>query len=494
VSRITEENAFPWTFDQFQRYEVLRVFIEVFYPGRPITALDVGGLSPDREGKTAWLPLRRVFQGESFALDRLSCRETAFVRGDGVHLPFKDRAFDVVAALDVIEHVAGQDRVAFVDEMGRVAKSAVVISAPFRDEHIERTEAALLEQISRLYGVTHQQLKEHREKGLPDVSDISRALRHRMSSGVDFSYGSLANWLSLQAIKNCFLFQRNSGKIQALLDRWLSSAASISESEFEPPFSRHYWLQTKDIGQEELERGVEVLKKRLKESRSDFCFPEHLSLPREMAEFFRGDRVSAVVVSDSGRNLKECLNHLLTQGLPLDLEVVVWDLGKSGEAEKIVRESYPALKCHRTGREGKVDSALLKVLSNLRGNFFLLISENILLPKDAVGSLYQRLKETSESTLLTPRVVQGKHAYNVWTGGPYSLSRAAAGRMANIFWRLKDRNPAWVYSECLFFRREAALSKTLSNSPLKARNIFLWRKGEDRDRWIYRPEIVVYRK
>jgi hypothetical protein len=495
VSDPQEEKSSPWTFDQFQRYEVLRLFIEIFYPGEQISVLDVGGLSPDREGKSSWLPLRHVFKGKGFSLDRLYCPANAFIQGDGVHLPLKDRSFDVVAALDVIEHVEGQNRMAFVHEMCRVTKASVVISAPFHDENIDRTEDALQKQLTCLYGATHQQLKEHKEKGLPDVSDLTQALRQLLPSGVDFSYGSLSNWLSLQAIKNCFLFKRNSGKIHALLDKWMSSVSSISESEFEPPFSRHYWLFTKDRGQGELEQGVGVIKKRLKESKaSDFYFPEHLSLPQEIAEFFCGDRVSAVVVAETGQNLKECLNHLLTQDFPLDLEVVVWDLEKSREAEKIVLESYPALKYCKTARGGKADNELLKALSNLQGNFLLLISENILLPKDSVHNLYKRLKEMSESTLLTPRVVEGKHAYGVWTGGKYSLSRTAAGRISNIFWRLKKQNPAWVYSECLFFRREASLEKTLSNNPIKKRNIFLWGKPENGDRWIYVPEIVVYKK
>lgn len=495
MSSIQEKNSYPWTFDQFQRYEVLRLFIETFYPAGRISVLDVGGLSPDREGRSSWLPLSRVFKGKGLSLDREYCGEKAFIQGDGVQLPFKDSSFDVVAALDVIEHLEGQKRQALVHEMCRVAKSSVVISAPFRDEQIGRTEDALQGQINRLYGLTHQQLKEHKEKGLPDISEITQALRQRLPAGVDFSYGSLSNWLSLQAVKNCFLFRRNSGKIHALLDQWMASVSSVSESEFKPPFSRHFWLFTKDRGQEELEQGVEVIKQRLKESgASDFDFSEHLSLPQEIAEFFRRDRLSAVVVAESGQHLEECLNHLLTQDFSLDLEVTVWDLGKSREVEKIVLETHPALKYRRADRRGKADNELMKAIASLSGNFLLLISENILLPKDSVQKLYQRLPEMSASTLLTPRIVVGKHAYGVWTGGKYSLSRPAAGRISHVLWRLKKQNPAWIYSECLFFRREAVLEKSLGNNPLKKRNIFFWRSAENRNRWIYAPEIVVYKK
>jgi hypothetical protein len=492
---------FPWTFDQLQRYSVLRELIEVFYPNPPsypeksIRILDIGGRSPDREGSHFWLPVKRVFTGQSFALDINFCNEKGFIQGDGTQLPFRDASFNVVAALDVIEHIPDEKREEFLKEMCRVTKASVVVSAPFHDENIDRTEDALQKQLKCLYGATHEQLKEHKEKGLPDASDITQALRRLLPSGVDFSYGSLSNWLSLQAIKNCFMFKRNSGKIQALLDNWMASVSSISESEFKPPFSRHYWLSTRDMGQEELEKGVEVLKKRLKDKKiNELYFPEHLSLPKEIVEFFCGDRVSALVVAENGQNLKECLNHLLTQDFSLDLEVVVWDLGKSKEAEKIVLENFPALKCWKPDDEGKADNELLKILTKLQGNFLLLLSENTLLPKESVHNLYERLKGTSESTLLAPRAVGGEHAYGVWIGGKYSLFRMAAGRISNIFWRLKKQNPAWIYSECLFFRREALIQKKLSSNHIKKRNIFLWGKAAHSAQWIYAPEIVVYKK
>lgn len=49
---------------------------------------------------------------------------------DGYHLPYDDRAFDVVTCVDVIEHVERYD--AFVDELLRVAKRRVVFGTPNR--------------------------------------------------------------------------------------------------------------------------------------------------------------------------------------------------------------------------------------------------------------------------------------------------------------------------------------------------------------------------
>jgi SAM-dependent methyltransferase len=56
-----------------------------------------------------------------------------FVRADGVHLPFRDQAFDIVHSSAVIEHVGSFTRqCAFVGECSRVARRSVFITTPNR--------------------------------------------------------------------------------------------------------------------------------------------------------------------------------------------------------------------------------------------------------------------------------------------------------------------------------------------------------------------------
>ncbi|MFZ0422355.1 MAG: methyltransferase domain-containing protein [Xanthobacteraceae bacterium] len=56
-----------------------------------------------------------------------------FVRADGIRLPFRDQAFDVVHSSAVIEHVGSFGRqCAFVRECCRVARRAVFITTPNR--------------------------------------------------------------------------------------------------------------------------------------------------------------------------------------------------------------------------------------------------------------------------------------------------------------------------------------------------------------------------
>ncbi len=51
---------------------------------------------------------------------------------DGYHLPYKDKSFDVITTIDVLEHVEDYD--AYIDELLRVARKAVIVSTPNRRE------------------------------------------------------------------------------------------------------------------------------------------------------------------------------------------------------------------------------------------------------------------------------------------------------------------------------------------------------------------------
>jgi SAM-dependent methyltransferase len=56
-----------------------------------------------------------------------------FVRADGLHLPFRDQAFDIVHSSAVLEHVGSFARqCAFIRECCRVARRAVFVTTPNR--------------------------------------------------------------------------------------------------------------------------------------------------------------------------------------------------------------------------------------------------------------------------------------------------------------------------------------------------------------------------
>ena len=237
---------FPWTYDQLQRYSALREFLSVFHPGGTARILDVGGLSPDRTGTGHWLPVRAVAAGEAVVVDLADIDLPGYVRGDGTGLPFEDRSFDVVAALDVLEHVPEDARPKFLSEMVRVSRDSVFLCAPFRGPENDTSDELLSEQLRRVYGAVQEQLREHRLHGLPDSEAIDRQLAGLVPAGGGFSYGSLLTWLPYQSVKNAFMMRLNSGTIHALLDRWMASLGS--RLALEPPFARRFWVRSEDIG------------------------------------------------------------------------------------------------------------------------------------------------------------------------------------------------------------------------------------------------------
>jgi len=496
---ITGRDDFPWTFDQFQRYRVLQAFLEALYPRQEITVLDVGGASPDRAGRSLWLPLKRLVPGGgSFVLDIRPARERGFVRGDGLRLPFKDKSFDAVASLDTLEHIPAGRRPEFLHELARAARGSVLLSAPFRDPEIERAESLLSRQIKDRHGVEHEQLREHERNGLPDVVETREILRRCFPASAGFSYGSLTRWLLLQTIENIFLFRRNSPAILGLLDR--RTAAEDGAPELAPPFSRHYWVSSNDFAAGELERAIEAVKARLRQPAVEFGEPEARRLHLEMTAFFKAGRVTAVVVSPGrGDRLTDCLNHLLTQKVDFDLEVLVWSLKPDAAKEERLRSRFPGVRHAVSGRGEPALQGLLKIASRASGDHLLLLSDEILLPLDSAQALFDAVSRDPRIQLVSPRTVFRRYLSPAWQGRQKSLSRFLAGRIPRR--RHGDLGVPfrWVFNECLFFRKEALFDRKLDSGRFGKRNIFLWEKtgaggAADPPLWTTLPHTVYKRK
>jgi ubiquinone/menaquinone biosynthesis C-methylase UbiE len=130
---------------------------------QPESLLDIGS------GRGAFLwPLLDAFPALPVtALDRLDYRVADLgavhdggvttltaVLGDATALPFADRAFDVVMALEVVEHISDTDRA--LAEICRVARRFVIISVPSKadnnPEHIHLFDRATLTNLLQRHG------------------------------------------------------------------------------------------------------------------------------------------------------------------------------------------------------------------------------------------------------------------------------------------------------------------------------------------------------
>ena len=452
--------------------------LRFFCAGKNPVILDVGGVAPLRLGESPQLSVKGVFTGESYTLDLAFCPEQGFIQGDGVRMPFKDKRFDMVSALDVIEHVPPDSREIFLREICRVSLDLVLVSTPFPDENVKKAENMLFEQVKHLYGLTHQQLEEHRRYGLPEVGMVAGVLEKEGFLQVGFPYGSLESWLFFQTLKHCFLFRPGAGEVREIID-WFE-IKFLKETEFHPPFSRHFWIGSRSRSEQEIRDGVAQMLAWLRawEEESGEAGESPLArlekFNRGLIRLFFPESVSAVVVAETGsEKLKNCLQHILTQKVDFDLYVSVWNVGVNPGVEQMVKNDFPGVAYFAEDKNVKKSfrEKVLEIFCQLKGDYVLLLDEDVLLPPESVKLFYERTREAKEEVLLTPEVIDEEAKSQV---------------------RLASTN---VASGCLFMRRtvlneedwdEKLMSRRLED--MKKEDFFYWKTEGEKIKVVFLEE------
>lgn len=489
---------FPWTYDQLQRYRVLEACLQAFFDKKNPRILDVGGVSARKDAQGCWFPVQSIRGGRSFILDKERITGKGYIQGDGTALPFLDGSFDVVCSLDVLEHVPKTKRSDFLAELCRVASKMVILSAPFASVDIEKAEAELARQIESLYGTKHHQLQEHSQFGLPEIEEVAESLRMKMRGVMFFFYGSLKNWLIIQALRHAFLGQRSSVRIINILDQWL--AGLNSESEWQAPFYRCFWVGSKEIEQKELEEKIALLKEKLRVNSAETeSFDMELAgeFSQAIVEYFRGDKISAIVLAQKGGSkLKRCLEHLLSQQINLDFEVAICFLPDQAKKKVEIESQFPGVKSFLVEKNEKNSTVLLRIADCLIGNYILLLNEDIMLTGDSVQKLYDELKAYRDIEVIVPRIQYKRFFTPVWTGSIAWLKKILAGRVPRLNKitgpEIESYFSSWIYSECLFFRKKALFFRLWNKRRISTRSIFLWELVPS-SLILYSPRITVYK-
>ena len=102
--------------------------------------------------------------------------------GDVRDLPFEDRSFDVVVAVDVMEHLAARDRPRALAELARVTRRRLVVAAP-----AGRAALKADERLAAALATRPEWLDEHLANGFPEPGDLVGPLRVH---GVVQSFGN----------------------------------------------------------------------------------------------------------------------------------------------------------------------------------------------------------------------------------------------------------------------------------------------------------------
>ncbi len=161
-----------------------------------------------------------------------------YTQGSGLELPFANAGYDVVTALDTLEHIPQPDRERFLDEMMRTARHAAVLINPVQSVEADVAEETLDEYIQWILDARQEQLKEHREYGLPDLEATVEAFRRRGWRTLHFPAANVYNWLLMMLAKHYLLSLRDerAAGFERTLDRFYN--LTFSEADRSQPAYR----------------------------------------------------------------------------------------------------------------------------------------------------------------------------------------------------------------------------------------------------------------
>jgi uncharacterized coiled-coil protein SlyX len=132
-----------------------------------------------------------------------------YTQGSGMELPYPDGSFDVVTALDTLEHIPGNERDRFLSEMMRVARHAAVLINPVQSIQADLSEETLNEYIRWILDAQQEQLAEHREYGLPGVTLTEAAFQQAGWHTTTFPLANVYNWLLMMIAKHYLISLRD---------------------------------------------------------------------------------------------------------------------------------------------------------------------------------------------------------------------------------------------------------------------------------------------
>ncbi|HLH24855.1 MAG TPA: class I SAM-dependent methyltransferase [Chloroflexota bacterium] len=298
-------------FDQYGRHRDARAVAELIRvregPVR-LAVLDVGGF-PGLSAR--FLPADWVVVVDPAIVEAGSEPAAAYLRGSGLALPFQDASFDLVLSLDSLEHVPAAARPRYLSELGRVARRYVLLLAPFASAETERAEALLFEYVKLALHAEHQQLREHRDHGLPDLDATVAALAASGMACHAFPSGYLYHWLPLMLLKHHLLSLDPEASVHAALDRWYNAREPDADRQL--PAYRWGILASKEGETAVLQAAREQLVPRPPDPAAELVARQELQLVLSVLALERGNRGPAA--------LEERLAHQERQIAALTREV-----------------------------------------------------------------------------------------------------------------------------------------------------------------------------
>ncbi len=120
-------------------------------------------------------------------------------------LPFSDSQFDVVIAAELLEHMPENERALALEELSRVSRNFIIVSAPFKKNYNESIENIIRQQYLENTGAQHPKLNEHQRFGLPDEEKLKQWLKQKDHKFYAFGEGNVINWMLQQLVSGAKL-------------------------------------------------------------------------------------------------------------------------------------------------------------------------------------------------------------------------------------------------------------------------------------------------
>jgi hypothetical protein len=228
-------------FDQYGRYRMVQQAVDAIRQalGKDrLSILDVGGYYQEADG-TPRLPSQQFLGDQDLTvLDLPPCPLPGYVQGDGTNMTFADSSFDLVISCDTLEHIPPDLRDRFIGELVRVARYGVVLICPIDDYRTALAEKVLYSYIHAELHARHDQLREHREYGLPQMPLVRRAFEQAGCALKDYPSGDLHAWLPMMLAKHYMLrFAESQPELQFGLDELYNRSYALRERR-EPSYRR----------------------------------------------------------------------------------------------------------------------------------------------------------------------------------------------------------------------------------------------------------------
>ena len=238
---MTDEALLRLPFDQYGRYRMVREAVDAARAalGRDrLSILDVGGYYQDADG-TPRLPSQQFLGDQELTvLDLPACDLPGYVQGDGTALTYADSSFDLVICCDTLEHIPLDLRDQFVHELARVARYGVLLICPINDYRTALAEKVLYAYIQSELHAKHDQLREHREYGLPQLPLVQQSFAQAGCATHDYPSGDLHAWLPMMLAKHYLLrFADSAPELQYGLDELYNRGYALAERR-EPSYRR----------------------------------------------------------------------------------------------------------------------------------------------------------------------------------------------------------------------------------------------------------------